>query len=90
MLPGDRTVPGDPTSTRPPSGPGTSVGCRRGRAEVSPEVGPAAWAQTWGLERDWWEGGSGNLRLDPDFYFLSFQKLLSLKIKDHISAFPEK
>ena len=37
-----------------------------------------------------WEGGSGNLRLDPDFYFLSFQKLLSLKIKDHISAFPEK
>ena len=57
MLPGDRTVPGDPTSTRPPSGPGTSVGCRRGRAEVSPEVGPAAWGQTWGLERDWWEGG---------------------------------
>lgn len=37
-----------------------------------------------------WGWGSGNLRLDPDFSFLGFQKLLSLKIKDHISAFPEK
>ena len=31
-----------------------------------------------------------DLWLDPDFYFLTFQKLLSIKIKDHISAFPEK
>lgn len=48
-----------PMSTPPPGGPGASVGCRHERAEVSPEVGPAAWAQgqTWGLERGWWEGG---------------------------------